>query len=164
MASLTDVREALAHYAASHSLCLEISGLYDLFPERTESVHSAVASSWPARWPNGNYQGIYLFFGDLTEPNLLYVGKSSGKSSCIRARLNGYFDPVAKRGSGACVLLQEWKGYKRPWGTEPRYVLTVAMKPEDESGACLGAEQLEKHLIRAFLPPENTSLKPVSDE
>jgi hypothetical protein len=104
---------------------------------------------------------VYLFFdAEGTEPELRYVGKSSGRTSCIRARLNGYFDMAAKRSSGACVFLQEWNGYKRPWEIEQRYVVTVAMKSDCESGACDAAGRLEQHLIEFFLPPENTRLKP----
>jgi hypothetical protein len=58
-------------------------------------------------------QGIYLFFDSAL--SLLYVGKPQGKSSCVRMRLNGYFDAAEKRSTGACVLLQEWNGYMRPW-------------------------------------------------
>lgn len=161
MASLADVRRELARYAAEHALWTEVSGLYDLFPAQQPAAHPDVSHRWPSRWPNGKYQGIYLFF-DHTRPHpqLLYVGKSSGKSSCVRTRLTGYFDAAAKRTTGACVLLQEWNGYQRPWGTAPRYVVTVAMEPDCDSGACIGAGALEKRLIELFLPPENTSLKP----
>jgi hypothetical protein len=159
-ASLTEVREELIRYASDHSIWIELGGLYDLFPRR-RTKHDKVEFTWPARWPNGNYQGIYLFFDRrLPEPSLLYVGKSLGKSSCIRTRLNGYFDASAKRSTNKCVLLQEWNGYQRPWGTGPRYVVTVAMEPDCESGKCRGAEILEEHMIVKFLPPENRSLKP----
>jgi hypothetical protein len=49
------------------------------------------------------------------------------------------------------------------WDIEQRYVVTVAMEPDNESGACLAAGRLEEHLIRHFRPPENTSLKPSED-
>jgi hypothetical protein len=161
MASLTDVRREIARYAAEHTLWTEVSGLYDLFPAKQASAHLDVSHHWPARWPNGKFQGLYLYFDDARpEPQLLYVGKSSGKSSCIRMRLNRYFDAAAKRATKACLLLQEWNGHQRPWGTEPRYVVTVAMEPDCDSGACLGAGVFEKHLIELFRPPENTSLKP----
>ena len=156
MVSLSELKAEINSYASAHSLSLWISEVYDLFPEGG-STSNSVLHAWPEKWPNGSSQGIYLFL----DPTflLLYVGKSSGKSSSIRSRLNGYFDSAAKRGSGQCILREEWNGYHRPWGTRPRFVVTVAMEPDSETGACLASERLEKYLIQKFSPSENTSLK-----
>jgi hypothetical protein len=161
MATFCEVREEIQRFAAENGIWVEISGLYDLMPQSTRPAYEGVVARWPERWPNGGYKGVYLWFdADGPEPVLRYAGKSSGRTSCIRARLNAYFDLAAKRSSGACVLRTEWNGYTRASQIEQRYVVTVAMEPDCESGACLAAERLEKHLIWRFAPSENTMLKP----
>jgi hypothetical protein len=164
MTTFREVREEIQRFAANSGIWLEVSGLYDLMPQHPQPAYEGVVARWPERWPNGSYQGVYLWFdADGPEPTLRYVGKSSGRTSCIRMRLNAYFDLAAKRSSGACVLRSEWNGYTRASQVEQRYVVTVAIKPDCESGACLAAEQLEKHLIRRFAPSENTMLKPTDE-
>jgi hypothetical protein len=163
MATFRQVRDEILRFAAENGIWVEVSGYYDLMPQDSRPAVGVMAR-WPERWPNGTYQGIYLWFDtDYPEPMLRYFGKSSGRTSSIRARLNGYFDLAAKRSSGACVLRTEWNGYTRASQVEQRYVVTVAMKPDCESGACLAAGRLEEHSIRFFLPSENTSLKPVAE-
>ena len=72
MPSLKDVRDELAHYSRVHSIWLDVSALYDLFPSEG-TAHPEVAYTWPEKWPNGKYQGIYLFLDSTL--SLLYVGK-----------------------------------------------------------------------------------------
>jgi len=161
MANLNQVQDEILRFASASGFNVQISGIYDLLPGNSRPAHPCVVARWPDRWPNGNSQGVYLFFGaDGDEPDLRYVGKSAGKTSRIRSRLNGYFDSEAKRTTGKCVFLNEWNGYIRTWEVEQRYVVTVAMEPDCDSGACQSANILEKHIIEHFLPPENTSLKP----
>ena len=62
MATLQEVREEIVRYANEKQIWAEIGGLYDLLPANPGSPHGDVAVRWPARWPNGTYQGVYLFF------------------------------------------------------------------------------------------------------
>lgn len=151
---LPEVTAEVSRYASVHSLKVEISGFYDLFPARGE-IELPVVARWGDRWPNGNRRGVYLFFSDAPRPAFLYAGKSSGRTSCIRSRLNDYFDKAAKRNRGVCILLTEWDGYERPWSNPPRFVVTVAVGPDDEMGACPAAAKLERHLIQHMHPTEN---------
>jgi hypothetical protein len=161
MATLERVRREVLRFAKRKGIWVEVSGLYDLLPGKRRFAHDGVVARWPERWPNGGYQGIYLFFdAEGAAPVLRYVGKSSGRTSCIRSRLNGYFDMAAKRSTGKCIFRTEWNGYTRAWDIEQRYVVTVAMESDCESGACLVAGELEEHLIKLFRPAENTRLKP----
>src|SRR5437899_2004109 len=105
MARLQQVRKEILRFAAKDSIWLEMSGLYDLLPGNRRPAHCDVVNRWPVRWPNGSYQGVYLFFdAEGKEPVLRYLGKSSGRTSCMRARLNTYFDLGAKHSTGACVF------------------------------------------------------------
>jgi hypothetical protein len=81
----------------------------------------------------------------------------------LRVRLNGYVDMSEYRSTGQCVLREEWHGYQRPWGTPPRYVVTVALA-SDEGTECHEAVALETHLIRTLRPRENVAGRVVDDE
>jgi hypothetical protein len=156
MSTISDILQELPRYAADRGLSVEISGAYDLFPERPHLGQVQPSVTWPAKWPLGNYHGVYLFFTDAPGlPGFRYVGKSSKRTSCIRVRLNGYVDMKEYRTSGHCVLRQEWKGKSRPWRTPPRYIVTVAMETDQQSNDCPEAERLESHLIQNFQPFDN---------
>lgn len=146
----------IVKYSAERGIQAVVSGVYDLFPDKPRVAPVVPDLCWPARWPHGRRHGVYLLFSDSTEgPELLYIGKSSGASSCLRARLNGYVDLAAHRETGQCVLREEWNGYHRPWGSAPRYVVTVALESDSASGDCPEAVLLEAHLIRSLRPREN---------
>jgi hypothetical protein len=146
----------IVRYATERGVRLSVSGVYDLFPAVPFAAAVMPSASWPERWPQGRSHGVYLFFSDAPAgPELLYVGKSSKTSSCIRTRLDGYVNLAEYRTSGRCVLREEWNGYHRPWGKCPRYVVTVAAETDPVSGECPEAERLEIHLIQALRPSEN---------
>jgi hypothetical protein len=156
MNTIDETRQTIMRYGMQRGIRLVLSGVYDLFPERPRKAVVAPDACWPEPWPQGRRHGISLFFSDASEgAGLLYVGKASKQSSCIRVRLNGYVDMEKCRASGRCVLREEWNGYRRPWGTQPRYVVTVALETDDASGECPEAERLEAYLIQALRPDEN---------
>jgi hypothetical protein len=155
MPGLTEIRGALNRYAVERGVRLEVSEVYDLFPSEPSQLSSGVAHHFPATWPRGDRHGVYLFFSAEAEPRFLYVGRASGKTVCIKARLDGYIDRKARRLRGECVLREEWNGYRRPWGTRPRYVITVAMPTDSATGKCPQADFLEQHLIHNLDPTEN---------
>lgn len=162
--TLEAARREIVRYATDREISLTISEVYDLFPAQPCATAVTPAMSWPDRWPQGERHGVYLFFSDApSEPGLVYVGRSSKPSSRIRVRLNGYVDMAEYRISGRCVLREEWNGYRRPWGTAPRYVVTVAADTHPLSGACPEAELLERHLIRVLRPSENVVGRVESD-
>lgn len=156
MTTLSEVHLGIIRFAGERGLWIAPSSIYDLFPERPAQAIVQPLLRWPDKWPRGDCHGVYLFFGDTPgDPRFLYVGKSSGRTSCLRARLDGYVDLDEYRASGQCKLRQEWNGYKRPWGIEPRYVLTVALKSDPDTGTYPAAEEMEKYLIRELGPSEN---------
>jgi hypothetical protein len=156
MSSLSAVQIAVFRFATEHNQWILPSGLYDLFPERPRAAGIQPPLQWPAKWPNGKHHGVYLFFADTPkDPEFLYVGKSSGKTSCLRKRLDGYVDIREFKATGQCKLLQEWDGYQRPWAIEPRYLLTVALETDPDTGTCPAAKKLEEYLFRECAPSQN---------
>ena len=104
MATWAEARLELTRYALDRGQWMELSGPYDLFPDHPHVADAAPLSGWPAVWPLGDYHGVYLFLSDeVGGPYLLYIGRSSRPSSCLRARLNGYVDLAEYRRSGRCV-------------------------------------------------------------
>jgi hypothetical protein len=154
MSTLNDVCDALRIYASEHNIWMRPSGVYDLFPSDPQALQSSIAYRFPNAWPNGKDHGVYLFFSADAEPRFLYVGKSSGKTSCIKMRLNGYIDLDARRSRGECILRVEWNGRRCPWGTSPRYLVTVALRT-DNNGECPQAIMLEDWLKKNLAPSEN---------
>jgi|SRR3972149_5247140 len=154
MSTLMDVLDAMNLYASEHNMWMRTSGLYDLFPSDQRALQSGIAHRFPDAWPNGKDHGVYLFFSADTDPRFLYVGKSSGKTSCLKIRLNGYIDLNARRSRGECVLRKEWHGRHSPWGTPPRYLITVALQT-DSTGECPQALMLEDWLKKNLGPSEN---------
>lgn len=156
MSTLPEVLLGIVRFAAEQNCWVLPSGVYDLFPNLPHSATVDVSHDWPAPWPNGRLHGVYLFFGDTPgHPEFLYVGKSSGRNSCIRTRLNGYVDLDEYRTTGACVLRQEWHGYLRPWGAQPRYAVTIGLESDADTETCPRALLLESFLIRHLVPTEN---------
>ena len=78
MSYLKDLIELLERfnrdYRKSELHDLELSGLYDLFPERGHAC-SEVTSAWNQIWPNSESKGVYVFLGEDLE--LAYIGKAS---------------------------------------------------------------------------------------
>jgi hypothetical protein len=156
MSLLSDVRIAVEEFCAQRDMWLLVSGVYDLFPARHRVSAVQPSLRWPGEWPNGDYHGVYLFFADTPgDPEFLYAGKTSGRTTCLKARLNAYVDMKEYRASGRCVLLDEWHGRKTPWTVEPRYVVTVALETEGRTETCPNAERLEEYLRRELNPSQN---------
>ncbi len=118
---------------------LEVSGLYDLFPELGDSHADYV---WPDSWPGGESAGVYAILD--TGLNLVYIGKASMNSS-IGIRLSSYFVFDKER---KCKIKhpQSWRG-------SPRYVATVRMLDELR----FEAAALEEYLIANLSTTDNSA-------
>jgi len=154
MSTLMEVLDAMSRYASEHHLWMRPSGVYDFFPSGPQALQSGITQQFPNPWPNGKDHGVYLFFSADTDPLFLYVGKSSGRTSCLKIRLNGYIDLNAKKSRGECVFRKEWHGRQSPWGTPPRYLITVALRT-NSTGECPQAIMLEDWLKKNLCPSEN---------
>jgi hypothetical protein len=144
MANLEDLQVQLQDYALSHRrdglAAYSVSGVYDLYPQNTQTAAIAVASKWPDDWPNSSNAGVYAIFDEHFE--LIYVGKSS-MNSFIAARLGTYFGYTSAP-ERLCRLKGEWR-------IEPRYLITVGV-PDD---ATWEAPALEEFLIQKLNPTLN---------
>jgi hypothetical protein len=136
--------DAIADYKANYRRHdfpdFEISGLYDLTPEKPRSCTTLPAHNWPNAYPHPGRAGVYLIFSDSLQ--LLYVGKASMGSS-IPKRLQTYF----RYGKiGEMVL------HHSTWSQPPRFFYVVAV-PE---GYEFEAPALEEFLIRRLHPLNNS--------
>lgn len=142
MKSLNDLQQSVITYQTEYrnprQPVFAFSRLYDLFPERMESVARMAEFKWPQKWPFAEFAGVYAVLAeDLT---VLYVGKASLRSN-IGKRLSTHF-------------VYDENKQCRPtgnWQTPLRYVLTVAVP----MGTEFEAPALEEYLIRELDPPEN---------
>lgn len=116
---------------------LEVSELYDLFPDREHPV----SPCWPEDYfPNAERAGVYFFFDERL--NLLYVGKAS-MSNCLGNRLGAYFK--YEEDGKTCRVIHEWSA-------NLKYLATVAVPPEMP----YEAPALEEFLISRLKPPDNS--------
>jgi hypothetical protein len=156
MSTVADVWTAVMQFATEKHCWILPSGLYDMFPKLNRSTSISIASHWPNKWPGCEYHGVYLFFSDSGDPpELLYVGRAQGKSVSIGTRLNGYVDMNEYRAERACKLRDTWGERHSPWGTPPRYVMTVALETDMATNDCPLAKSLEAFLVNRLDPPEN---------
>ena len=123
---------------------LDVSGLYDLFPERGPVRWPVQATPWaPSNpWPHAARAGVYFVLDADLE--LLYVGKASQGSS-VGKRLSAHFKYRSYPDDRTCVPTGDWIG-------DPRFVMAVAV-PDDSR---FEASSLEEYLIALLAPPENT--------
>ena len=148
--SFSDFRSIMDEYLNEYRLnpnleALEISGIYDLFPDQSSSDKDIQkAAAWPDRWSNSERPGIYAIFDASLE--LLYVGKAS-MGSYLGARLSSYFQGSPKE---PCKVLHTWVNHEGETVT-PRYVITVAVPKETP----WEAPALEEYLIDQLKPPSN---------
>ncbi|SNR75589.1 GIY-YIG nuclease family protein [Lutibacter flavus] len=114
---------------------LEVSGLYDLFPEN--GTEYKIEKSWPEQWIFCGESGIYIFLDENLE--IAYIGKANHFGN----RFGSYFSSGVEK---KCILIQNWK-------TIPRYVVTVAVpltsKFENSS--------LEGYLLSKIVTTDNTA-------
>jgi len=141
---LTLTTDAIADYVTRFRRpefpAFEISGLYDLSPDRPHSFATPPPHSWPAAYPFGWRAGVYLIFSESLD--LLYVGKAS-MSSNIGSRLATYFH----YGEAREMVLQH-----SGWSQPPRFFYAVAV-PEQMP---FEAPALEEFLIGRLQPPDNS--------
>lgn len=156
MSALANVWSEVMQFATEHHCWILPSGLYDLFPERNRPSSISIASHWPNEWPSRECHGIYLFFSDSpVTPELLYVGRAHGKSVSIGTRLDAYVDMDEFRAGRGCKLREVWGQRHSPWGTPPRYVMTIALETDPTTTDCPRAKTLEAILIHRLEPTEN---------
>jgi excinuclease UvrABC nuclease subunit len=120
---------------------LEVSDLYDLFPDRKAKTPEKVTAKWPDDYPYQSHRGVYIIFDDSL--HLLYIGKAS-MGNCLGNRLANYFGYADDR--QACRIWHD------DWTKEPRYIMTVAV-PIDMP---FEAPALEEYLVTSLQPCNNT--------
>jgi hypothetical protein len=142
MSDLTDLKNLVDRYQQTirHPSLepLEVSGLYDLFPD-SDNALPGVSLSWNDTWPGSGLGGVYAFVA--ADGEVLYVGKAS-MNSFLGARLQNY---VRNGPNGGCELKHEG------WMPRPRYVVTIALPDE----TAFEAPSIEEFLIRELNPSNN---------
>jgi hypothetical protein len=125
MSNREDVLAALGSYESLHRHpsrpALELSGLYDLFPDRGLDGPPLDAVPWAPEnpWPHAARSGVYFVFDPDLE--LLYVGKASQGSSTGQ-RLSAHFRYSAHPDDRTCHPTETWAG-------SPRFVMAVVAVP-----------------------------------
>lgn len=149
MITLDQVRDALSQYVLTYRHPdlppLEMSGIYDLFPEDHADPVANTCAVWPANYPNRYSRGVYLMLG--AHQQLLYVGKVSMNNS-FDSRLAGYFSYTTD-GKKRCQVKHD------TWGTRPEFLITIPVS----SDMAFEAAALEEYLIDRLQPPDNTKGK-----
>jgi hypothetical protein len=146
MKTWKDVESAIAAYHRDHrhpsKSSLELSGLFDLYPDRPNFSGRLIDGRWPEKWPNADKKGVYIMFDE--KMRLLYVGKAS-MNNTIGSRLCEWFVYDSDR---ACKPKGVWK-------TVPRFLATVGFPGETS----FEAPGLEEYLIIELNPAENVKGK-----
>ena len=115
---------------------LELSELYDLFPERGSSQ---AKKKWPVAYPFANNAGVYFIFDEGLR--LLYIGKASMNNHLV-SRLSAYFEYDDDK---KCrVKSVDWIG-------NPRYISVVPMDEQHK----FEAPALEEYLIGQLVTTDN---------
>ena len=138
MADLTEKLEYYCtHFRGPDMPNLEMSGLYDLFPN---SDDTECEYHWPEDWPFVESPGVYFVFD--AEMQVIYIGKAS-MNSWFGNRLHTYFRSGDDK---KCVVLNadSWKG-------EPRFVAVIPMDAKYR----FEAPALEEYLITELKPIDN---------
>jgi GIY-YIG catalytic domain len=130
----TQVLNAVADYQKTYRHPdlhpLEVSGLYDLFPQEPTAVNAQFR--WPEdQWPNAKKPGVYLIWD--SDMSLRYVGRTT----LLGKRLHNYFRDSAGPGSPCRI-------YHPGWKSRPRFVATIPVEKSFEAGS------LEEYLMAAL--------------
>jgi hypothetical protein len=124
---------------------LELSDLYDLFPEKKiMQPEITPVAIWPDNYPFATNKGVYVILDDFL--NVLYIGKASMNVN-IGTRLGKHFcyDDDKKH----CKTVEV------NWSVQPRYVIIISC----HDSLAFEAPALEEYLLGTVDTSDNT-IKP----
>ena len=140
MKTLQDLKNLIFEYESKYRgpklEPLKISELYDLSKKKSDQQDS---NSWPKKYPNADYPGVYVFLNKNKE--ILYIGKASFNNT-LGSRISSYIR--WDKSKDGCEMYHEWKQV-------PFYLATIRV----EVTKSFEAPAIEEFLIKALEPIEN---------